>query len=373
MQATTAFGLEAVVKRELEQLGYPPVRTENGFVEFTGGPEAVARTNLWLRSADRVVIVVGRFRAVTFDELFEGTKALPWPDLLPEDAVFPVDGKSLKSVLSSVPACQRIVKKAIVESLALRYKRELFDETGATYSIEVSLLKDEVTLTLDTSGVGLHKRGYRMLTAVAPIRETLAAALVQLSRWQPHRPFADPLCGSGTIAVEAALIGRNQAPGLMRDFAAERWPICLPQVWRDARAEAEAAVQRDVEIDITASDIDPEVLSLARFHVKKAGVADCVRIERQDVADFAPPRPYGCIVTNPPYGERIGEKKTVDALYRTMGEALRAQKKWSVFVITSATDFERLYGARADKKRKLYNGRIQTNLYQYLGPLPPRK
>ncbi len=373
LQATTAFGLEAVVKRELEQIGYPPTRTENGFVEFSGGPEAIARANLWLRSADRIVIVVGRFQAETFDELFEGTKALNWPDLLPEDASFPVSGKSLKSTLSSVPACQSIVKKAIVDSLGKRYKREVFEETGARYSIEVSLLKDEVTLTLDTSGAGLHKRGYRMLTAAAPIRETLAAALVQLSRWQPHRPFADPLCGSGTIAIEAALLGRNQAPGLMRDFDAERWEICPTKVWGDARSEAKAAIRTDVELDITASDIDPEVLSLARFHVKKAGVADCVRVEQRNVTDFAPPRPYGCIVTNPPYGERIGEKKQVDALYRSMGESLRAQKTWSVFVITSATDFERLYGKRSDKKRKLYNGRIQTNLYQYLGPLPPRK
>lgn len=373
LQATTAFGLEAVVKRELEQLGYPPVRTENGYVEFEGDATAIARTNLWLRSADRVVVVVGRFRATTFDELFEGTKALPWADLLPESAEFPVNGKSVRSTLSSVPACQSIVKKAIVESLKQRYHQEVFAESGSRYSIEVSLLKDEATLTLDTSGAGLHKRGYRMLTAAAPIRETLAAALVQLSRWGPHRPFADPLCGSGTIAIEAAMIGRNLAPGLARSFASENW-LMMPQgVWQQARDEAAAAARPDVALDIVASDVDTEVLSLARFHVKKAGVADCVRVEQKNVRVFHPEQPYGCVVTNPPYGERMGEQSEVHTLYRTMGKAFGALDTWSVFVITSDIDFERRFGRRADKKRKLYNGRIQTNLYQYLGPLPPRK
>lgn len=370
--ATTAFGLEAVVKRELEQLGYPPTRTENGLVEFVGDESAIARANLWLRSADRVLLVMGRFQADTFDALFEQTKALPWSELLPEDAEFPVSGKSLHSTLSSVPACQSIVKKAIVEKMKQRFHRETFAETGPKFAVEVSLLKNEALLTVDTSGAGLHKRGYRMLTAAAPIRETLAAALVMLSRWQPHRPFADPLCGSGTIAIEAALIAKNMAPGQQRAFAAELWPTMPEVTWRQAREEAADAIRRVLPVDIEASDVDPEVLSLAGFHLRKAGVADCVRIAERDVRKFRPSADYGCIVTNPPYGERMGSTDEVDALVGAMGQAFLALPTWSAFVITSHPAFERLYGKRADKKRKLYNGRIQTNLYQYLGPLPPR-
>ncbi|MFO2548811.1 class I SAM-dependent RNA methyltransferase [Alicyclobacillus cycloheptanicus] len=371
--ATTAFGLEAVVKREIEQLGYTPTRTDNGFVEFEGDETAVVRANLWLRTAERVLIVMGRFHADTFDSLFEQTKALPWSDVLPETAEFPVSGKSVRSTLSSVPACQRIVKKAIVESLKRTYGRSEFPETSSRFPIEVSLLKDEATLTLDTSGAGLHKRGYRMLTAAAPIRETLAAALVLLSRWLPHRPFADPLCGSGTIAVEAAMIAKNIAPGLNRSFAAEAWPLVPAAAWQQGRDQAKEAVRSDVEVHIHASDIDAKVLSLAGFHARKAGVADCIHISQLDVRNFRPSESYGCIVTNPPYGERMGAEAEVSALYRTMGKTFAALDRWSVFVITSHPSFESLYGKRADKKRKLYNGRIQTNLYQYLGPLPPRQ
>jgi putative N6-adenine-specific DNA methylase len=368
--ATAAFGLEAVVARELQQLGYTDTKTFNGYVEFTGDEADIARANLWLRTADRVEIKVGQFRATTFEELFEQTKALPWADLMPKDAHFPVEGRSVKSQLSSEPACQSIVKKAIVESLKKKYPIETFPETGPRYDIEVSLLKDEVTLTLDTSGAGLHKRGYRKLTAQAPIKETLAAALVLLSRWEPHRVFADPLCGSGTIAIEAAMIGRNIAPGLRRKFVSEQWDWIPATVWKRLRDEAVAMERTDKEVRVFASDIDPEVLSLAEYHARKAGVGPFVHITQKDIADFTNDDPYGCIVTNPPYGERLGERGQVEALYRTMGRVFHRLDRWSLFVITSHPRFEQLFGKPADKKRKLYNGRIQTNFYQYLGPLP---
>lgn len=370
--ATAAMGLESVVARELKQLGFENIQSHNGYVEFNGDESAIARANLWLRTADRVVLKVGQFSAETFDELFEGTKRLPWADLLPEDAHFPVEGRSVKSMLSSVPACQSIVKKAIVESMKQKYKVQTFAETGARYDIEVSLQKDEALLTIDTSGMGLHKRGYRKLTASAPIKETLAAALVLLSRWEAHRPFADPLCGSGTIAVEAAMIARNLAPGLRRKFTSEAWDFIPEQVWEDARMEAEDAMKLNVAVDILASDVDNEVLSLAEYHARKAGVGDMVRILKQDVGAFSPESSYGCIVTNPPYGERLGERSEVENLYRKMGRSFQKLDRWSYFVITSHPGFEKYFSKIADKKRKLYNGRIQTNFYQYLGPLPPR-
>ncbi len=371
--ATTPMGIESVLKRELLGLGYEDARAFNGYVEFSGDESAIARCNLWLRTADRVLVKVGQFEAKTFDELFEGTKALPWQDLLPENAHFPVEGRSVKSQLSSVPACQRIVKKAIVDKLSTKYGRQTFPETGAPYSVEVSIHSDQAMITLDTSGAGLHKRGYRKLSAKAPIKETLAAALVLLSWWKPHRPFADPLCGSGTIAIEAAMIGKNIAPGLQREFASERWPWIPTEVWTDERTRAFAATNKDVVLDIVASDIDSEVLSLAEYHCRKAGVAQSVRIVKQDAGRFFSDAQYGCIVTNPPYGERLGDQREVENLYRAMGRAFRRLDTWSAFIITSHPQFEKLYGKPADKKRKLYNGRIQTNLYQYLGPLPPRK
>lgn len=371
--ATTAFGLESVLARELNALGYTETKTHNGYVEFSGDETAIARANLWLRTADRVFLKVGQFRADTFDALFEQTKALPWADLLPPDANIPVEGRSVQSTLASVPACQRIVKKAIVEKMKLRHGGDIFPENGARYSIEIALTKDEALLTIDTSGAGLHKRGYRTLSATAPIRETLAAALVLLSRWEAHRPFADPLCGSGTIAIEAALIARNMAPGLNRKFDAEAWQWMDSAVWAQARDEARAAVRRTTDVRIIASDNDPEVLSLAEHHVRAAGVEDCVSVYRSDIAAFAPADPYGCIVTNPPYGERLGEQRQVEQLYRTMGHTLGKLDTWSFFIISSHPAFERLFGKPASKKRKLYNGRIQTNLFQYLGPLPPRE
>ncbi|RIV19647.1 class I SAM-dependent RNA methyltransferase [Alicyclobacillaceae bacterium I2511] len=369
--ATTAFGLESVVARELQQLGYE-TKNFNGYVEFSGDESAVIRANLWLRSADRVLIKIGQFHADTFDALFEQTKHLPWAELLPRDANFPVEGRSVKSQLASVRACQSIVKKAIVDGLSSKYRLVEFPETGPRFSIEVSLQKDEAMLTVDTSGAALHKRGYRQLSVTAPIKETLAAALVQLSRWQAHRPFADPMCGSGTIAIEAAMLAQNAAPGLRRMFDSEHWPNFAGPLWKQHRESAKALLKEDIEVDIFAGDVDAKVLSLAEYHVRKAGVGKLVRLKQQNVADFHPQTSFGCVVTNPPYGERLGERKEAQNLYHQMGQALRSADTWSVFVIASHPAFEKYYGKPASQKRKLYNGRIQTNLYQYLGPLPPR-
>ncbi len=369
--ATAPFGLEAVVKRELVNLGIDTITTHNGYVEYEGDPLLLAQSNLWLRSADRVLIKMGAFKAETFDELFEGTKALPWGQLLPADAAFPVEGRSVKSRLSSVPACQRIVKKAIVESLRDAHGILELPEDGPLYSIEVSIQSDVALLTIDTSGAGLNKRGYRPINARAPIKETLAAALVQLSRWLPHRPFADPLCGSGTIAIEAALIGQNMAPGINRSFTAEVWDWIPERTWTDARAHA-VSLRRPLAEPILASDIDPGVVQLAKENASRAGVQDSIIFDTLDIRHFHSDQPYGCIVTNPPYGERLGTAEEVEALYRTMGRVKKNMETWSWFVITSHPQFEKLFGSKADKKRKLYNGRIQTNLYQYLGPLPPR-
>jgi len=370
--ATSAFGLEAVVKRELEGLKLKVTASYNGYVEFETDFSGMARANLWLRAADRVLLKLGQFEAATFDDLYENTKALPWAELMPDDAFIQVDGRSVKSTLSSVPACQRIVKKAIVDCLMDKHRTNVLPETGPRYDIEISLQKDQALLTLDTSGVGLHKRGYRELSAAAPIKETLAAALVLLSRWAPHRPFADPLCGSGTIAVEAALIARNMAPGRNREFAAESWAGVDEKIWRDVRTEADDLVLQDVHPVIFASDYDRSVLDFAKHHASRAGVGDDIQFSQVDFAKFHPAEPYGCIVTNPPYGERLGDKNEVERLYKLMGRVLRDSPTWSLFLITSHLSFERLFGKLADKKRKLYNGRIPTQLYQYLGPLPPR-
>lgn len=370
--ATAAMGLEAVVAREVKDLGYTEVKVDNGKVTFTADVSAIPRANLWLRSADRLLIKMGEFTATTFEELFEKTKALPWTEWIPSDAEFPVLGKSHKSQLSSVPACQSIVKKAIVEKMKEKHHTTWFPETGDKYTIEVSLLKDVATLTLDTTGPGLHKRGYRQLTAKAPLKETLAAALVLLSRWHPDRPLLDPVCGSGTIPIEAALIGRNIAPGLRREFPSQAWQRIPQRAWDRAREEAKDLMRRDQKLEIFASDIDPEVISLAGYHVRKAGIADGVKLKCQPLSEVKINLPYGALIANPPYGERIGANKEVEQLYRDLGALSKELDTWSFFVITSHPFFERLFGRRADKNRKLYNGRIETHYYQYLGPLPPK-
>jgi len=371
--ATSAFGIESVVARELKWLGYDDQQVENGRVTFAGDEEAICRSNIWLRSADRVLVKMGEFKALTFDELFEGTKALPWDEWLPENAEFPVEGKSVNSQLSSVPDCQAIVKKAIVEKMKQRYKKEWFEENGPLYRIEVSLLKDMATLTIDTSGPGLHKRGYRDLVSGAPLKETLASALLLISRWKPDRVLIDPFCGSGTIPIEAAMIAANIAPGAKRSFTAENWHQVPAGMWKKAREEAADKERHGCEFRIRGSDIDDRVLSLARHHAEKAGVSEYIHLQRMDFSDISSKYKYGFIICNPPYGERIGELREVELLYREMGKVFKKFDTWSFYVITSHPRFETLIGRRADKKRKLYNGRILCNYYQFFGPPPPRQ
>jgi putative N6-adenine-specific DNA methylase len=371
--ATATFGLEAVVAREVQALGYTDVKVENARVTFKGDESAICRCNLWLRSADRVLIKMGEFKALTYDELFEGTKALPWPEWLPQDALFPVEGKSIKSKLFSVPDCQSIVKKAIVEKMKQRYHKEWFAETGPKYTIEVALLDDIATLTIDTSGVGLHKRGYRKLSSEAPLKETLAAAMVNLSFWKPDRILIDPFCGSGTIPIEAALIGLNMAPGLNREFAAEKWPQIPGDTWELARTEAKDSIRRDLKLKIMGTDIDGEVLSLARYHQKIAGLEGQIHFQQLPVSDLRNSHKYGCIICNPPYGERLSNSKDVERLYRETGSVFKALDTWSFYVITSYPGFEQVFGRKADRRRKLYNGRIECQYYQFYGPRPPKR
>jgi 23S rRNA (guanine2445-N2)-methyltransferase / 23S rRNA (guanine2069-N7)-methyltransferase len=370
--ATAAFGLEAVVARELKQLGYPDSRAEAGSVRFVADDKAICRTNLWLRSSDRVLVEMGRFEATDFGQLFDGTVALPWERWLPADASFPVRGKSVRSQLSSVPACQRLVKKAIVDRLCKAHGVQVLPETGAVFPIQVSLLNNQVSLTIDTSGAGLHKRGYRQQTGLAPLKETLAAALIQLSYWRPDRPFLDPFCGTGTIPIEAALIGLNQAPGLHREFAAEAWPTLSAQLWREARTEARDLLRPDTELDIVGSDCDPIALRMARDHAVAAKVAEKIEWRKQDARDLRCDSEYGCIIANPPYGERLGEMPEVEELYSVLPDTLSRFATWSHYIITSHPAFEPIVGRRADRRRKLYNGRIECTYYQFHGPRPPK-
>ncbi len=369
--ATSTFGLEAVVARELKALGYADQRVEDGRIAFRGDESAICRANLHLRSSDRVLVNVGTFEARDFGELFDRTKSLPWSSWLPPDAAFPVRGRSVRSQLHSVPDCQAIVKKAIVESLRRESSIDRLPETGPEFGIEVSLLKDRATLTIDTTGPGLHKRGYRKLVGPAPLKETLAAGLIQLSYWNRDRPLLDPFCGTGTIAIEAAMIARGIAPGLRRTFAAEKWPRIPAALWAEARAEAESAIGPSLKDPIVASDIDENSLRLARHNAELAGVAGDVRFERADAREIATHRKYGCVVTNPPYGERLGEATDVADLYRAFARALRRLDTWSIYVLTAVPEFERLIGRRADRRRKLYNGRIECGYHQFLGPRPP--
>ena len=370
--ATSTFGLEAVVKRELEALGYPAASTQTGRVEFSGDAAAVARTNLRLRTADRVLIRVGRFEASDFDTLFEAVRELPWEEWIgPEDA-FPVAGRSVKSVLSSVPAVQRAVKKAIVDRLLSAHRVRQLPETGPTVAVEVALLKDTATITLDTSGDGLHKRGYRDLTGPAPLRETLAAALVDLSFWKRGKPLVDPFCGSGTIAIEAAMIGRNIAPGLSRTFAAEDWPVLDESIWTRAHEEARDLELPDLGERISAGDIDEKALSMARRHAARAGVAGDIHFQRRPFSELSSARKYGCVVTNPPWGVRLEDRDDVRVLYESMAEVFARLPTWSFFVLTPWPDFEQILGRRADRRRKLYNAQIESTYFQFHGPRPSR-
>ena len=371
--ATSTFGLEAVVKREVEALGYKILQSENGKISFLGDERAVAKANIWLRCADRVQIKLAEFEAKTFTELFEQTKALPWEQWIPMDGQINVSGSSVKSQLHSVPACQGMVKKAIIEKLKETYFIEEFPETGLPFALKVTILKDRVTLTLDTTGEGLHKRGYRVAPVTAPIKETLAAAMVQLSFWKPGRLLVDPFCGSATIAIEAAMIERNIAPGLTRHFWAEDWDYIPASVWKEERRAAYEAVDYDKEIKILACDIDPRVVEAARQNVEEAGVDDCVTVMYADARKMVAEEDFGVIITNPPYGERIEEKEALPALYGDFGRQFKALNDWSAYVITSYEDTEKYIGRKADKNRKIYNGMMKTYFYQFMGPKPPKR
>ena len=358
------LGLEAPIADELRRLGMKTVAAENGRVRFVGGARELARANICLRVGERVLLELGSFEARSFDELFEGTRALPWESILPADAAFPVKGYSLNSALFSVSDCQKIIKKAIVERLKSVYGVEWFSESGALYQIQFSIMKDRVSLCLDSSGEGLHKRGYRPAHNAAPLKETMAAAMVLLSRWRGRDDFCDPFCGSGTIPIEAALIALDRAPGLARDFSAMRWEGFSGSVWDEEREAARAREYRG-DYRIVGSDIDPKALRLARENAERAGVADIVRFELADATRFDRQTERGVIVTNPPYGERIGEKDEAEALYHAFGAAWRKCPNWQLYLLSSHTEFERCFGAPADKKRKLYNGMIKCDLFMY--------
>ncbi|MFS0657163.1 THUMP domain-containing class I SAM-dependent RNA methyltransferase [Bacillus sp. 179-C3.3 HS] len=371
--ATAPMGIEAIVAKEVRDLGYE-CTVDNGKVIFQGDALAICRANLWLRTADRIKVQVAEFSAKTFDELFEQTKAIDWAAFLPKNSTFPVIGKSVKSQLASVPDCQRIVKKAIAQKLRSSYhiQSEWLDETGPEYKIEVALLKDRAVLTLDTSGVGLHKRGYRMDQGGAPIKETLAAALVLLTNWTPDRPFVDPFCGSGTIAIEAALIGQNIAPGFNREFASEAWEWIGEDVWNKARLEVEEKANYDQPLTIIASDIDHRMVDIAKMNAEEAGLSELIQFKQMQVRDFQTKEAYGVIVGNPPYGERLSDKQAVEKMYREMGNALKELDTWSIYILTSHEQFEECFGRKATKKRKLFNGFIKTDYYQYWGKRPPK-
>lgn len=369
------FGLEAVMKREILDLGYEIQSVEDGKVTFTGDAQAVADANVFLRTTERVLIQVGKVRAETWDELFEAVKAMPWERFIPKDGKFWVaKANSVKSKLFSPSDIQSIVKKAIVERLKKIYHIEWFPEDGASYPIRVSILKDIVTVGVDTSGVSLHKRGYRQFTAKAPITETLAAALLMLTPWRGNRVLVDPFCGSGTFPIEAAMMAADIAPGMNRNFLAEDWKHVVPRkCWYDAMDEAKERVRQDVETDIQGFDIDGDVIKAARENAKLARVDHLIHLQQRPVSALSHPKKYGFIVTNPPYGERLEEKKDLPELYRTLGARYEALDSWSMYLITSYEDAQRCLGRKADKNRKIYNGMLKTYFYQYQGPKPPRR
>lgn len=369
------FGLEAVMKREILDLGYEIQSVEDGKVTFTGDAQAVADANVFLRTTERVLIQVGKVRAETWDELFEAVKAMPWERFIPKDGKFWVaKANSVKSKLFSPSDIQSIVKKAIVERLKKIYHIEWFPEDGASYPIRVSILKDIVTVGVDTSGVSLHKRGYRQFTAKAPITETLAAALLMLTPWRGNRVLVDPFCGSGTFPIEAAMMAADIAPGMNRNFLAEDWKHVVPRkCWYDAMDEAKERVRQDVETDIQGFDIDGDVIKAARENAKLAGVDHLIHLQQRPVSALSHPKKYGFIVTNPPYGERLEEKKDLPELYRTLGARYEALDSWSMYLITSYEDAQRCLGRKADKNWKIYNGMLKTYFYQYQGPKPPRR
>jgi len=367
LMATCASGIEALVGKELRELGYD-VEVQNGRVRFEGTIEDILRTNLWLRTADRIKIVVSEFEAKTFDSLFEQTKQINWDKLLPIDANFPVEGRSRNSQLHSVPDAQSIVKKAIVNQLSETYhRRTRLPETGAVYPIEVAINKDQVQLTLDTTGDSLFKRGYRIDKGGAPLKENMAAALVLLTSWKPDMPFVDPVCGSGTIPIEAALIGQNIAPGFNRNFICEKWDWVPDTVSEKLRDEADAQANYDAKLDITGYDIDQNMINISKRNALEAGLGDLISFKQMAVKDFKTDKLNGVIVANPPYGQRLSDQESVRKLYREMGVVYKPLKTWSKYILTSDLEFERFYGGQATKKRKLYNGALRTDYFQYWG------
>ncbi|MDK2867658.1 MAG: putative N6-adenine-specific methylase [Clostridiales bacterium] len=372
LMATTVFGLEAIAAYEIKSLGFENVIVENGRVFFEGTEAGIVKANLWLRCVERVFICVGSFKATSFEALFDGVNALPWELYIPENATFPVNAKSVKSKLFSLSDIQKISKKAIVKRLSRLYGVSWFEETGETYALTIALLNDNVTVMIDTSGEGLHKRGYRERGNEAPMKETLAAGLLQVARWQPKIPLIDPMCGSGTIVIEAAMIAKNIAPGLNRNFASEAWPKIGKELWKAERMKAYSAIRQEVDVSLYGYDIDSKSIAIARENAELAGVDDIVSFSVRAVQSFETDTRYGYILCNPPYGERLSEKKAVEKLYTDMGKVFKQFPTWSKYIITSYENFETAYGMKANKNRKLYNGRIKTYFYQFYGEKPPK-
>lgn len=369
------FGLEAVMKKEILDLGYEVSQVEDGRVTFIGDAEAICRANIFLRTTERVLLKVGSFHAETFEDLFQGTRAIPWEEYLPKDAKFWVaKASSIKSKLFSPSDIQSIMKKAMVERMKKAYGIAWFPENGASFPLRVFLHKDTVTVALDTTGESLHKRGYRTLTSKAPITETLAAALIMLTPWKSDRILVDPFCGSGTFPIEAAMIAANMAPGMNREFLSEDWKHLIPRkCWYDAMDEADDLVDLSVQTDIQGYDIDGDIVRAARANAKAAGVDELIHFQQRSVSDLSHPKKYGFLITNPPYGERIEDKKNLPELYKTIGERFAELDSWSAYIITAYEDTERYFGRKADKNRKIYNGMMKTYFYQFLGPKPSRK
>lgn len=363
----TLFGTEAFVSREVRRLGYETTSVEDGRVCFKGDYEAVCRANLWIRTGERVLIKIAEFKACSFDELFEGMYAVSWQDWLPQDAAFPVKGYSLKSVLASVPDCQAIIKKAIAKKMSDIYGINWLPEDGAVYQIQFAFLKDRVTVMLDTSGMPLHKRGYRRNSNAAPLRETIAAAMVTMSYWKFEQPFLDPFCGSGTIPIEAAMFKRNIAPGINRSFASESFSYIKPELWKKSREEAYSLIH-NVPLEIYASDIDAKCVELTKENTKNAGVAEFINVKQSDARNVFIDKPDGTIICNPPYGERMGDKKECEKLYQEMSKSFSRFNNWAKYILVPNENFENLFG-KANKKRKIYNGMMKCNIYQYFSPI----
>ncbi|MFV0466790.1 MAG: class I SAM-dependent RNA methyltransferase [Lachnospiraceae bacterium] len=369
------FGLESVLKKEVYDLGYDILQVEDGRITFAGDEEAICRANIFLRTTERVLIKVGQFRATTFEELFQGVLSLPWENYIPADGKFWVTkASSIKSKLFSPSDIQSIVKKAMVERMKKEYHMDWFKEDGSSFPIRIFILKDEVTVALDTTGESLHKRGYRFFSSKAPISETLAAALIMLTPWRKDRILVDPFCGSGTFAIEAAMIAASMAPGMKRHFLSETWEDLIPeQIWKDSFDEASEMVDPNVIVDIQGYDIDAEIVKAARENAKRAGVDHLIHFQQREVSQLRHPKKYGFVITNPPYGERLEDQETLPALYQEIGTAFCGLDSWSMYLITSYEKAEQFIGRKADKNRKIYNGMIKTYFYQFLGPKPPKK